>query len=139
MNSAKKSSASRSGTGRSTKPRPASSPSADVAALIRSYTVLLEPQEQGGYRARTLELPFVVGFGDNVASSLDELYTSLEFTVTALAREGVEPPVPASRGLRSEQVNVKLTHREKAMITDAAKRSGFRSMSDFLRSLAMRE
>jgi len=43
----------------------------------------------------------------------------------------------ASEGKRSEQVNVRLTVEEKAILGASAKAKGFRSLADFFRAKAL--
>jgi uncharacterized protein (DUF1778 family) len=52
---------------------------------------------------------------------------------------GKAPPSPASEDKRTEQVNVRLTKGEKFAFEDAASRQGYRGVSDFVRSAAMKE
>ena len=50
---------------------------------------------------------------------------------------GEAPPAPARQGVRTEQVNVRLTQEEKALLETSAKQKGFRGLSDFVRAGAM--
>jgi hypothetical protein len=52
---------------------------------------------------------------------------------------GQSPPPPAREGLRSAQVNVRLTPEEKAILESRAKAKGFRSLSDFIRTSVLTE
>ncbi len=54
-----------------------------------------------------------------------------------MLEDGGRPPTPASSGLRSMQVNVRLTAEEKALLETAAHSRGFSGLSDFIRSVAM--
>ncbi len=56
--------------------------------------------------------------------------------VATLLEQEIEPPVPASEK-RSEQLNVRLTSSERIRIESAAKRQGFRGVSDFVRAAAL--
>lgn len=106
--------------------------------ISSAYTVVLEPHEQEGFRGRTLELPYVVGFGRTQADCTASLQEALAVAVGSMLANEELPPAPAVEGRRDEQVNIKLTRHEKAFFTHAARREGFRSIADFMRSLAMR-
>ncbi len=47
------------------------------------------------------------------------------------------PPSPARQGTRTQQVNVRLTAEEKAVLESTAKSKGFKGLSDFLRAAAL--
>jgi len=50
---------------------------------------------------------------------------------------GETPPPPASDQKRTEQVNVRLTTEEKLVLEEAAHSSGFRGISDFVRTASL--
>lgn len=106
--------------------------------IAAQYTAVLEPYERGEFRGRTLELPYVMGFGKTVDACVENLREATAVVIASMLKMGETPPTPATRNKREDQVNIKLTHREKAFCTAAAKREGFRSVADFMRSLAMR-
>ena len=47
------------------------------------------------------------------------------------------PPSPAASGKRETQVNIRLSADEKLRLEEAARKAGFRSLSDFMRSTAL--
>lgn len=51
---------------------------------------------------------------------------------------GERPPAPASQNKRESKVNVRLNTTEKMTIEESARRAGFRSISDFIRTAALR-
>jgi predicted RNase H-like HicB family nuclease len=106
--------------------------------IASAYTVVLEPHEAEGFCGRTLELPNVRAYGRTQQRCIAELYKVQAIAVGSMLAHGQTPPPPAVEGKRDDQVNIKLTRREKAFFTEAARREGFRSVADFLRSLAMR-
>jgi len=110
-------------------------PAREVAS---QYTILLETVDAGGFRGRSLELPFVMGFGETAEACIDDVRGSLAVAIGAMLRDGETPPAPAREGKRDDQVNIKLTRYEKALFMQAARREGFRSVADFMRSLALR-
>jgi predicted RNase H-like HicB family nuclease len=108
-------------------------------ALAASYTLVLEPLTNGSYRGRSLELPTVLGFGADVSKCAKDVQESLALAIAAMREAGQAPPPPATEGKRDDQVNIKLTRHERAFINEAARREGFRSVSDFMRSVAVRQ
>lgn len=110
----------------------------DAREIAKRYTTVLEPHETAGYRGRTLELPYVAGFGKTPQECVADLQESLAVAVGSMLANEETPPSPSVEDKRDDQVNIKLTLREKAFFSAAARREGFRSVADFMRSLAMR-
>jgi len=54
--------------------------------------------------------------------------------VAAMLEAGQTPPQPAAFMKRTTQVNIRLTHEEKAMIAAAAAKAGFKGLADFIRT-----
>lgn len=106
--------------------------------LAAGCSILIEPFEEGGYRGRALELPNVDGFGDTDARCMTDVREALALAIASLRVAGKPLPVPTVER-RDEQVNIKLSRREKELFFAAARRDGFRSLSDFMRSLAARK
>ena len=50
---------------------------------------------------------------------------------------GERPPSPARTGRREVQLNIRLTTSERQCLEEAARREGFRSISDFVRTSAL--
>ena len=104
--------------------------------LAPRYRILLEQEEGGDFFGTVLEMRGVMGDGPTadacVAATRDALVTALAH----LINKGEEPPPPGFRGSennRTEQVNVRLTPTEKLLLEDAARREGFRGVSDLVR------
>jgi predicted RNase H-like HicB family nuclease len=100
------------------------------------YQVILSC-EDGRWYGRGLELPSVFGDGKTVSQCMADTREALVGAVAMLLERGQEPPAPASEGRRTQQVNVRLTAEEKAMLESTAKRKGFKGLSDFLRTAAI--
>lgn len=62
---------------------------------------------------------------------------ALEGAVAYLLEQGRRPPASATTGQRTNQVNVRLTAEEKALLEASAKRKGFSGLSDFARAAAI--
>lgn len=104
--------------------------------LSQQYTILVEVNEEGGYTARAVEMPTAFANDPSEARALKKIRDVLEMLVATLLEQEIEPPVPASEK-RSEQLNVRLTSSERIRIESAAKRQGFRGVSDFVRAAAL--
>ncbi len=107
-------------------------------AIADSYHIILH-FEDGEYYGRALELPTAMNDGkspDECVKATREILTS---TIAYLLEEGETPPMPASEGRRSEQVNVRLTPEEKLRLEDVARSKGFRGISDFIRSVSLEQ
>lgn len=106
------------------------------------YTLFVgQNQDQSGrglFLARCLELPGAFANGRTRDEAIEKLKHVLEIAVGSMLERGA--PLPAIGEVkRSEQINVRLTRTEALRFEHAAKRAGFRSISDFLRSAALRE
>jgi predicted RNase H-like HicB family nuclease len=104
--------------------------------IANSYQIIITP-EDGEYFGRGLEMPNVMGDGRTPDACAAATREGLTVAVAYLLENGEAPPPPASEGKRSEQVNVRLTSEEKVMLEEAARRRGFRGLSDFIRSISL--
>ena len=60
-------------------------------------------------------------------------------TVATMLEDGENPPSPARSGERTEQINVRLTAAEKALLENRSQAGGFRGVSDYVRAAALEE
>lgn len=78
-------------------------------------------------------------FGDGATA--DECVASTRAALVAavgyMLEVGKSPPPPAQQGLRTQQVNVRLTPEEKALLESRARSRGFSGLSDFVRAIVM--
>jgi len=109
---------------------------AEANKLAGQYQIVLvfEDDEWFGHG---LELPMVYGDGKTPQACVASTRKAMTASVATMLESGQRPPVPARRGIRSEQVNVRLTPAEKAFLTTSAQAQGFRGLSDFLRASAI--
>lgn len=111
-----------------------------AAKLAESYTVIIALEEDYDgptYFGRTLEMPLVMADGKTRSECMDQVLEATTFTIATILEDGERPPAPASDEKRSAQVNVRLTADEKFRIEEAARRAGFRGVSDFVRAAAL--
>lgn len=108
----------------------------EAAALAGRYQVILET-EDGHWYGRGLELPQVFGDGATPDKCVTATREALTAAVAYLLEQGQKPPAPARTGRRTQQVNVRLTAEEKAIIESTARRKGFSGLSDYLRATAL--
>jgi predicted RNase H-like HicB family nuclease len=105
--------------------------------LVADYRIMLERNEKLGFIGSAVELPTV--FAD--AKTPEDCYKATEkalmVAVATMIECGQRPPQPASEGLRTEQVNVRLTAEEKLLFANAAMNLGFKGISDFIRNSAL--
>lgn len=102
------------------------------------YRMVVEPDAEGLYLGRVVELPGVLADGPGPIECLRSLMFAAETTVASMLADGLSPPEAASEARRREQINIRLTPEEKAMLATASKRKGFRGVSEFVRSAALR-
>ena len=108
----------------------------EAAKIAGQYQVIVNC-EDGHWYGRGLELPNVFGDGRTVSRCLEDTRQALSGAVACILEQGQKPPSPARAGTRTQQVNVRLTAEEKAMLEATARRKGFQGLSDFLRAAAM--
>ena len=108
----------------------------EAAAIAARYQVILEA-EDGHWYGRGLELPHVFGDGATPDKCVAATREALTAAVAYLLEQGQKPPAPARTGRRTQQVNVRLTAEEKAIIEGTARRKGFSGLSDYLRAAAL--
>ena len=104
--------------------------------VVEQYQVILT-HEEGEWYGRGLELPRVFGGGETPAECVANTRQALESAVAYMLEQDQHPPTPAREGLRTEQVNVRLTAGEKILLETTARRKGFTGVSDFVRSAAL--
>ena len=82
-------------------------------------------------------MPTVFGDGATVEACVEDTREALIGGVAYLLEQDKRPPIPATTGRRTEQVNVRLTAEEKLLLEASAKRKGFSGLSDFIRAAAV--
>jgi hypothetical protein len=107
-----------------------------AAAIAASYQVILET-DNGHWYGRGLEMPLVFGDGPTADKCVLATRDALTAAVAYLLEKGEKPPAPARTGQRTQQVNVRLTAEEKAIIEGTARRRGYSGLSDYLRAAAL--
>jgi predicted RNase H-like HicB family nuclease len=104
--------------------------------LVAEYQIVLEC-EDGHWYGRGLEMPHVFGDGSSPTACIDDTRNALAAGVAYLLESRQVPPSPARNGKRTQQVNVRLTAEEKAILEGTARRRGFEGLSDFMRAAAL--
>jgi predicted RNase H-like HicB family nuclease len=104
--------------------------------IAEAYQVVLRCEE-GRWYGRGLELPHVFGDGKTANGCLDDTREALCGAVAYMLEQGQRPPAPARVGTRTQQVNVRLSAEEKALLEATAKRKGYSGLSDFIRAAAI--
>jgi len=129
-----------SGTSRSSKKaldRPFSKVVATRARRLAERYEIVLVYEDGEWHGHGLELPSVFGEGGSPDECVSDTREALTAAVATMLEAGQTPPPAARQGVRSEQVNVRLTPEERAILETTAKRKGFRGLSDFIRAGAL--
>ncbi|MCX5644685.1 MAG: type II toxin-antitoxin system HicB family antitoxin [Phycisphaerae bacterium] len=105
--------------------------------IARDYKLTIEKSDRLGYLGSSVELPTVFADGDTPDMCYQATQEALSVAVAAMLEAGQTPPQPAAFMKRTTQVNVRLTHEEKAMIAAAAAKAGFKGLADFIRSTVL--
>jgi len=105
--------------------------------IVANYRIILERNERLGFIGSSVEIPTVFVDAKTPEKCYKATQDALMVAVATMIECGQRPPQPASMGLRTEQVNVRLTAEEKLLFTNAAMNLGFKGISDFIRSTAL--
>ncbi len=105
--------------------------------MVEHYRFLLKPSDDPKYVGSVLELPGVIEGGDTPDEAIANLREAAVTLVTYMLEAGETPPREGSDAKRDKQVNLRLTGREKFVLEEAARRDGFRGLSDFVRAAAL--
>jgi predicted RNase H-like HicB family nuclease len=101
-----------------------------------AYQIVLWTAD-GEYYGRGLEMPGAMGDGNTPDECVANTRQAITVAVAAMLEAGEAPPQPASEGARTEQVNIRLTSREKLQLETAATQSGYRGLSEYVRAKAL--
>ena len=104
--------------------------------IVEAYDIVLRREDDEWY-GHALEYPEAMGDGMTPTACIKATQKALVAAVATMIEAGETPPAPARQGVRNEQVNVRLTHEEKALLETSAKQKGFRGLSDFIRAGAL--
>jgi predicted RNase H-like HicB family nuclease len=106
--------------------------------IAHAYDIVLR-FEDGEWYGHALEYPEAMGDGKTEAACVRATRQALAAGVATMLEDGQTPPAPAREGIRSAQVNVRLTPEEKAVLESKASSKGFRGLSDFIRTTVLAE
>jgi len=104
--------------------------------VAEAYDIVLR-REDGEWYGHALEYPEAMGDGKTPTACIKATQRALVAAVATMIEGGDTPPAPARQGVRNEQVNVRLTPEEKALLETSARQKGFRGLSDFMRAGAL--
>ena len=105
--------------------------------IVDNYRITIEKNNRLGFIGSSLELPTVFADAKTLQKCFHVTQEALAVAVATLIESGQKPPEPVSAHKRTFQVNVRLTAEEKVLLSNAANNSGFRGISDFVRSTAL--
>jgi len=109
----------------------------EAREIASGYKLTLEKSERLGYIGSSVELPMVFADGDTPDKCFQATQEALSVAVATMLEAGQTPPQPAAFMKRTTQVNIRLTHEEKAMIAAAAAKAGFKGLADFIRTTVL--
>ena len=104
--------------------------------IVEAYDIVLRREDDQWY-GHALEYPEAMGDGKTPTACVKATQKALVSAVATMVEAGQTPPLPARQGVRSEQVNVRLTQEEKAVVESKCRARGFRGLSDFIRTKAL--
>jgi predicted RNase H-like HicB family nuclease len=105
--------------------------------IARGYKLMIEKSDRLNYVGSAVEMPTVFADGATPQKCYEATQEALSVAVATMLESGQTPPQSAAFMKRTTQVNVRLTHEEKAMIAAAAAKSGFKGLADFIRTTVL--
>ena len=106
--------------------------------LVDAYDIVMR-HEEGEWVGHALEYPEAIGVGKTVQECMVETRKTLLCGVASMLEDGDTPPTPARQNVRSEQVNLRLTPEEKAVLESRSRAKGFRGIADYVRAAVLVE
>ncbi|MFN0010460.1 MAG: type II toxin-antitoxin system HicB family antitoxin [Phycisphaerales bacterium] len=108
-------------------------------ALAEHYSVVVSsvPGGGGGWLAKCVELPSAFATAPTSDEAVKAVRRPLTTLLATMLELGRPLPSPMTAGKRDAQVNVKLTPEERLVVEGAAKKQGFKGLSDFFRFAAL--
>lgn len=82
-------------------------------------------------------MPLVMGDGTTPETCVASTLEATAIVIASILEKGETPPASSTEGKRDQQVNIRLTAEEKLLLEEASRREGFRSLSDYLRSVGL--
>jgi predicted RNase H-like HicB family nuclease len=101
--------------------------------LANKYRIVLEPEEDCGFIASSLELPNVYADGASANLAVTAEREALSAAVAYLLEMGQTPPAPAADQIRDRQINIRLTECEQRLLKEAARAHNCSDMSEYVR------
>jgi predicted RNase H-like HicB family nuclease len=105
--------------------------------IAGGYKLIIEKSARLGYIGSSVEMPTVFADGATPEKCYRATQEALTVAVAAMLETGQTPPQAAGFMKRNTQVNVRLTHEEKALIAAAAAKAGFKGLGDFIRATVL--
>jgi predicted RNase H-like HicB family nuclease len=105
--------------------------------IAYGYKLTIERSDRLSYIGSSVELPTVFADGATPEKCYEATQEALSVAIAAMLEAGQAPPQSAAFMKRTTQVNVRLTHEEKAMIASAATKAGFKGLADFIRTTVL--
>lgn len=111
-----------------------------AAQIASGYRLIIEKEpEVGGYLGRSVEFPHVMADGPTIARCAAETLEAQTLAVATMLEKGERPPMSNRSDKRTAQINIRVTEEEKLRLEEASQRQGFRGISDYIRSAALKE
>jgi predicted RNase H-like HicB family nuclease len=111
---------------------------AEAERIVADYEITLW-REDGWWYGHGVEFPTAYGDGATVEECMASTREGLVAGVAYMIENSQRPPRPARLGERSEQVNIRVTAEERAILDNRSRAGGFRGLSDFVRAAALSE
>jgi len=106
-------------------------------AIANDYHIILEKNNKLGFVGSSIEMPTVYADGKTPQECFNAVQKALMVAAATMIECGKRPPEPFSAKKRTIQVNIRLNNEEKLLLSNTARRFGFKGLSDFIRMCAL--
>lgn len=106
--------------------------------IAQTYTILIVQEPEVGYLGRTVEMPFAMSDGRSYEACAANTLEATASGIAVMLEAGQTPPTSLRERKRDQQLNIRITAEERLRLEALAANDGFRSVSDYVRSAALR-
>ncbi|MHC4394672.1 MAG: type II toxin-antitoxin system HicB family antitoxin [Planctomycetota bacterium] len=110
----------------------------DAEKIAADYRIILERSNKLGFIGNSVELPTVYADGKTTDECYKATQKALVIAIATIIECGQRPPRSSVSKKRDTQVNFRLTADERLLLSCEATNLGFKGISDFMRTVALK-
>lgn len=107
--------------------------------IAHGYRIIIERHADLGYKARSLEIPTAFADGRTPNACVKAMEDALVATIATILVNNKRPPLSSRQAKTGAQINIRVNMLDKLLLEEAAEERGFKGVSDFVRTVAIRK